>query len=75
MNGDRVALRFSTRAELNPARRSSMSSFRKCRALDLESEGEDTGQLIEGKDAVGAVISWRMVKECPQEGRTLRKQN
>jgi hypothetical protein len=44
-------------------------------ALDLESEGEDTGQLIEGKDAVGAVISWRMVKECPQEGRTLRKQN
>lgn len=55
MKGDRVALRLSTRAELHPACRSSMSSFRKCRALDLESEGKDTGQLIEGKDAVGAV--------------------
>ena len=74
MNGDRVALRLGTRAKLNLACRSSMSSFRKCRALDLESEGEDTGQLIEGKDAVGTVISWRVVKECLHEG-TLRKQS
>ena len=75
MSGDRVALRLSTRAELNPACRSSMSSFRKCRALDLKSEGKDTGQLIEGKNAVGALISWRVIKECLQEGQTLRKQN
>jgi len=75
MNGGRVALRLSTRAELNPACRSSMSSFRKYHALDLESEGKDTGRLIEGEDAVGAVILWRVVKECLQEGRMLRKQN
>jgi len=64
MSSDRVALRLSTRAELNPACRSSMSSFRKCRALDLKSEGKDTGQLIEGKDAADALISWRAIKEC-----------
>ena len=62
MNGDRVALRLRTRAELNPVCRSSMSSFRKCRVLDLESEGKYTGQLIEGKDAAGTVMSWRVVE-------------
>lgn len=62
MNGDRVALRLSTRAELNPACRSSMSSFRKCRALDLESE-ERYGSIDRGSDAVGVLISWRVVKE------------